>query len=298
MEYIRTFTVEFDVGREAELSIENRSGAVSIRGDDTEQVRVEVVARLWAEGDVEADEQADLIRRGIRQDGRRVTIRAATLLRPRPLFFFGRGPRVDYQLTVPRATRAKILSRSGRVEVENVAGPLDIEPRSGRVSLREIGGDATVSSRSGAVHAESMAGSLSVVSRSGGVKAQDIQGDVTVQIRSGSLQLEDVRGNVKIEARSGSATISNVGGALTIKTGSGSIRYSGPVRGPFDITVISGSVRLAPDPDSSFVLDAQTTSGSVRSDLPVREGPPPSGAAAAPTVRIRTISGSIHIGER
>lgn len=300
MEYIRTFTREFEVGDRAEVSIDNRSGTVTVRGDETQRVRVEVVARLWADSDTEADEQADLIRRGIRQEGKRVTVRAPTLLRPGPFILFGRGPRIDYQVTAPRATTATVTSRSGRVEVENLAGPLEVDAKSGRVAVSDIGGDTRIASRSGSVQAESVAGSLVLESRSGGVRVSRCEGDVTVHTRSGSLQIEDVGGKLKIEARSGSATVSDVGADLTITTGSGSVRYDGAVRGPFDIDVTSGSVRLALDPNSSFFLDAETTSGSVRSDLPLRRSPggAPTSRAAGPTVRIRIRSGSIHIVPR
>jgi DUF4097 and DUF4098 domain-containing protein YvlB len=282
MEYIRTFTREFDVGDEAQVSIESRSGTVTVRGDETQRVRVEVIARLWADNDVEADEQADLILRGIQQGGKRVTVRAPTLLRPRPFILFGRGPRIDYQVTAPRATTATITSRSGRVEVEELAGPLEIEARSGRVAVRDIGSDTKIASRSGSVQADVIAGSLALESRSGGVKVSRCEGDVTVRSRSGSLQIEEV------------------GGALKIETRSGSVRYDGDVRGPFDIDVTSGSVRLAVNPKRSFFLDAESSSGSVRSDLPLRRAASaaPSPRERGPTVRIRTRSGSIHIVPR
>lgn len=298
MEYIRTLTKEFEVGQEAKLSIENRSGEVSVRGEDSDKVRVEVVARLWGDNDIEADEQADLIRRGIRQDGNRIAIRTPTLLRPRPIFFFGRGPRVDYQLTVPRSTEAKIISRSGRIEIEHVSGPLDIEGRSGRVSLREIGGDATIIASSGAIQVEAVDGSLTIESRSGGVKVSGCRGDLAVQQRSGSLQVDDVGGSMQAESRSGVTSISDVGGALTLNSRSGTVRYEGPIRAPFDITVVSGSVRLAAEPDSVFMLDAETASGTVRSDFPVRRDAPAGNEGTAPTVRIRAISGSIYVCPR
>lgn len=281
MEYFRAFTKTFDVGDEVELSIDSRSGLVSVRGEETRQVRVEVVARLWAESEEEADDQAELIERGIRQEGNRVTIRAPVLVRPGLLILFGRGPRIDYQVTTPRATRAHVTSRSGRVEVESLAGPLELDVRSGRAAVREIGGNVQIVSRSGGVQVESIAGSLLLDSRSGSVRVSRCGGDVTIQSRSGSLQVEDVGRKLNIENRSGS------------------VSYRGAVRAPFNIDVRSGSVRLAVDPNSRFFLDAESASGSVRSDLPLRRG---AGGAAAradgPTVRVRTRSGSIHIVTR
>jgi hypothetical protein len=56
-------------------------------------------------------------------------------------------------------------------------------------------------------------------------------------------------------------------------------------------------VRLAVDVDRPFFLDAQSHHGAVHSDLPLRRG---AGGpkADAPTLRVHTRSGSIHIGPR
>ena len=136
MEYIRTLTRELEVGHRAVVDIENRSGSITVSGGDTDQVRIEVVARLWAESEDEADDQLALITRGIKQDGERVTVRAPTLLRAGGfLAIFGRGPRIEYQLTAPRATRGTITNRRGRIEIEDLEGPFNLEARSGRVAV-------------------------------------------------------------------------------------------------------------------------------------------------------------------
>jgi DUF4097 and DUF4098 domain-containing protein YvlB len=299
MEYIRTFTKEFDVGDRLDLNVDTRSGSLTVRGEDTTTAHVEVVARLWAEDADEADAQTELIERGITCDGKRLAIKAPTLLRQGPFLLFGRGPRIDYQVTVPRATEATIANHSGRVEIERIKGPLDLESRSGRVSVRQIDDDAKIVSRSGSVQVESIAGGLSVESRSGTVRIRDCKQDANVVVRSGTLQVEDVGGSLKVDSRSGVVGISEVGGGLTVRTASGMVRYDGPVGGPFDIDVTSGSVRLAVDADSRFFLDAESAHGSVQSDLPMRrDSQRGASEQGGPTVRIRTRSGSIHIGTR
>lgn len=297
MEYIRTFTKEFEVGDTLSLSAETRSGSLTVRGDDTRAARVEVVARLWAEDADEADAQVELIERGITYGGQRLSIKTPTLLRQGPFLLFGRGPRIDYQVTVPRATDAAVVSSSGRVEVERIKGPLDIDSRSGRVSAREIGSDAKIISKSGTVQVEAIAGGLSVESRSGTVRVQDCERDVSIVSRSGTVQVEDVGGDLKIDGRSGVVGISEAKRGVTVRTASGMVRYEGPVGGPIDIEVMSGSVRMLVDADSRFFLDAESAHGSVRSDLPLsRDAAAP--AEGGPTVRVRTRSGSIHIAQR
>ncbi len=302
MEYIRTLTREFDVGDRVELRVENRAGLIAVRGEETQTVRVEVVARLWGESEEEADDQAELIARGIQHDAghERVAIRAPALLRPASLLaLFGRGPRIDYQLTVPRATATWLISRSGRIEAANLSEPLTIEARSGRVAVSDIAADISVKARSGAVQAEAIAGSLSVESSSGRVQARDCRGDVSVQVRSGSVQAEGVHGDLRVETRSGAIAAADVGGGVFARARSGTVRYEGAVRGDVDIEVMSGAIRLAVDRDSAFFLDAESLQGSVRSDLPLRQ--PTGGRASgppAPTVRLRTHSGAIHLTPR
>ncbi len=298
MDYIRTLTREFEAGGgRLELSVENRSGAVSVRGEDTNTVHLEVIAHLWADDEDEADDQLELISRGIRHEGQRLTIRAPALLRAKPILFFSRGPRIEYQLVVPRSCSASINSRSGRADVENVSGPLELEVRSGRATARNIGGEVRVKSWSGGTQLESIGGSVAVESRSGSVRVTACKGNCSIGARSGSLQIEDVGGNVDADTRSGSASITEVGGSLKLLTRSGSIRYEGPVRGSFNIEIWSGSIRLAVDSESVFFLDAESSHGAVRSDLPLRRkaGPPP---PDAPTVRLRTRSGAITIEPR
>ena len=297
MDYIRTFTREFDTGEPVDLVLENRAGAVSVRGEDTQRTRIEVVAHLWAETEDEADDQAELISRGIRRDGKRIVVRAPALLRPHPFLFFARSPRIDYTITVPHRCSATITSRSGRVEVERIRGALEVNARSGRIAVQEIDGDARLISRSGSVQAESIAGSLLAESRSGSVRVGRCKGSAQVVARSGSVQVEDVGGNLEVQTRSGSTGIADAGGEVRVSAMSGSFRYEGPVRGSFDIDLMSGSAKLALDPDSVFFLDAETISGSVRSDLPVR-GKASAPPKDAPTVRVRTRSGSIVLAPR
>jgi DUF4097 and DUF4098 domain-containing protein YvlB len=298
MDYVRTLSRALETGDRVELTVENRSGTVVVRGEhNTTRVTIDVTAQLWAEDDREADDQVELIARGIRQEGKRLLVRAPALLRPRPFLFFGRAPKIDYHITVPAQSRVEIDCRSGRVDVSEVRGPVNVTCRSGRTLLRDIGGDVDVTSWSGGLQAERIAGTIRIDSRSGSVRIDGCAGDCTVASRSGSHAIDGVRGSLQATTRSGTAAITNVEGALTFRARSGSVRYEGAVNRDFEIDVMSGSVRLAVDPSSAFFLDAESATGSVRSDLPVRnrDNTTPGGA---PMVRIRTMAGSISIGLR
>jgi DUF4097 and DUF4098 domain-containing protein YvlB len=300
MEFTRSFSREFEVGDHAELRVDNRSGTVHVRGEETRTIRVDVEARLWGEVEEDADDQVATIERGIEGSGNHVEVRAPNLVRPSGwLFLFGRGPRIDYTITVPRATTAEVISRSGHVQAEVLSERLTVEARSGRVTLGDIAADVTIAVRSGHVRAIDIGGALSIESRSGKVQVERCQGDVQVNSRSGSLQVEHVGGDLRVESRSGSLSLADVTGSLHIRSRSGALRYEGPVNAPFDIELNSGAALLALDRDSAFLLEAESLSGMVQSDLPVRREP---GAGVsrdgAPTLRVRTYSGVIRLTPR
>ncbi|HXF52185.1 MAG TPA: DUF4097 family beta strand repeat-containing protein [Dehalococcoidia bacterium] len=311
MEYIRTHTVEFDTGPSCRLSVDSPSGATVVEGRDTERVRVQIIAHLWEESASDADDTMARVLRGVRHENASVRIEIPSLRSAGPWFFFGRGSRVDLQIEAPRDTAVRIASRSGRVEVVQVTGPVEIEQRSGRATVIGVRRNVQIASRSGAIEAEDIGGDVILRSRTGKVTVRRVAGDVTVQSRTGAVQVEGTDGDVDIESRTGrivieraqgdvravtttgAISVAEAGGRVHLEATTGAVRYRGAVLGDIDIRVTTGAITLEIDPDRPFFLDAETVTGRIASDLrPRREGAPPAGA---PSVRLRAVTGAITI---
>lgn len=311
MEYIRTGDIEFTTGSSCRLTVDDAAGATVVEGRDSDRVKVQVIAHLWEDTAADADDTMARIIRGIRQDNGSVRIEIPRLRSSGPWFFFGRGSHVDLQIEVPRNTAVRIASRSGRVEVARVAGPVEIEQRSGRTTVLSVSGDVRIASRSGAVEAEDVGGTLTVRSRTGKVTVRRVAGDLTVQSRTGAVQVEQARGTVDVESRTGrivvegaqgdvraitttgAISVSDAGARVHMEATTGALRYRGAVCGDMNLRVTTGGITLEVDPDRPFYLDAETVTGRITSDLqPRREGGP---TGAAPTVRLRAVTGAITI---
>lgn len=311
MEYIRTYDVEFSTGSSCRLTIDSAAGATVVEGRDTDRVKVQVIAHLWEDSAADADDTMARVVRGIRQDDGSVRIEIPRLRSAGPWFFFGRGSRVDLQIGVPRNTAIRIASRSGHVEVARVSGPIEIEQRSGRTTVLSISRDVRVASRSGAVETEDIGGKLTVQSRTGKVTARRVAGDVTVHSRTGAVQIEHAGGAVEVESgtgrivierakgdvraltTTGAISVADAGGRVHLEATTGAVRYRGAVCGDMNVRVTTGAITLEVDPERPFFLDAETVTGRITSDLqPRRERGP---AGAAPTVRLRAVTGAIHI---
>jgi hypothetical protein len=230
------------------------------------------------------------------QDGHRVIVRAPSLPQAEGWSLWGgkRGSRVDYNIRVPVHTAARVLSRSGRIAVARTEGRVHLENGSGGCRVEEITGDVTVVARSGSLSIERVRGNLNAEARSGRIDVRSVEGPASLQTRSGTIEARDITGDVEVRAHTGAILIENARARVYAHTHTGAVRYQGRVEGDFDVKAHTGAILLAVDPAQPFFIDAESSLGVVRSELPPRRG---GGASdgAGPKVRLRTHTGAIRL---
>ena len=274
----RTFTMRFDTGDQARLRVENRNGAISLRTHDQPAIVVDVLAEIYAASSSEADAEVERLRRSMTHEGDRVDIRTPDLPRPE-FFFFGRGPKVDYEIRAPAATELQASNRNGAVLVTGTRRPVQVEVRNGRVSIEEVASEVSVETRNGRVNVEHCAG------------------PVQVSGTNGHIKVVKAAGNVAITTTNGVVEITGAGAGVKVATTNGHIRLQGRINGDVDLQATNGAVRVSVPADSRFEIDAESRRGSVRSDLKVRERPQTGPSGPLPKVRLRTTNGSIVVSE-
>lgn len=296
MDFSRTITREYETAERAVLHVESRSGTVAVESHPHQKVVVEAIVHVWSDYAAEADEAAALVERGMEQDDqKRVIVRAPTLPQSEGWSFWGkRGARVDYNIRVPVRTAVRVLSRSGRIGVARTEGRVHVESGSGRIAIEDIGGEVTVVARSGSVTVKRVRGDVTAESRSGRVEVSNVTGKASLQARSGAVDVREISGDLEVRGHTGSVNIEMAHGCVRARAHTGVIRYSGRVEGDIAISANTGSIVFAVDPTQAFFLDAESDTGTVRSELPPRRGagaPPSSG----PKVRLRAHTGTIRI---
>ncbi|TDO67645.1 putative adhesin [Kribbella sp. VKM Ac-2571] len=118
----------------------------------------------------------------------------------------------DFEVTVPRGTKVTGENGSGDLEIKGVAG-VDAKSNSGKIELREVKGDVDLDVTSGDVSVHDLTGKLDVKANSGDIEAKDLSGGaVNVETTSGDIELDlseanDIRakgtsGDIKITAPS------------------------------------------------------------------------------------------------
>jgi DUF4097 and DUF4098 domain-containing protein YvlB len=300
MQYYRTIEHTFEVDHGAELQVENRRGEILITAEERDDIAF--IGQLIVNADSERDgeERLDAIELPIAATPSHVSIGPPSYDERTALSIFGislqvprSGTRVDMQLRVPRHVRVRSMSRSGVSRISGLGDTVFVGSRSGRVELRDIDGDVTVEGRSGGIEVRDVRGDIEVDNRSGKIEVEGVEGAVKVRTRSGATAVQQVTGAVDVQSRSGRLRLGDIGGEVEAHNRSGSVEYRGAIRSPMNIELASGSVRLALPRDAAFWMDAETRAGSIRSELPVDYLKEPD--ETAPTVRIRTLSGSIRV---
>ena len=194
---------------------------------------------------------------------------------------------IDYEITTPAHTMLVAESGSGDLQVSNIDGTVKAHTGSGSIRADKLGAGSRLETGSGTIEANNLMGSTTLETGSGEIHAQlGSPGDVVAGTGSGDIKLENVQGAVKAE------------------TGSGSLEISGQPTAPWKVVTGSGEINLRLGNNAHFTLDAETGSGSVKSDPPLTmtthgsiDKHHVSGTVngGGPTIKAETGSGDIHI---
>ena len=148
--------------------------------------------------------------------------------------------------------RGRRTLRSGKLHVEL--------PRGSRLDLASMSGDVTAS-RLGDVRIRTLSGDVKLT----GVAKTDVQSI------SGDVRIDDAAGPVRLHTVSGRALVSMSAPApqLDFQSASGSLEWSGICGRDCHLSAetVSGELRLAVDPKSSFDLSYTSHSGELRDEV-------------------------------
>lgn len=145
-----------------------------------------------------------------------------------------------------------------------------------RVEL-PTGSRLDLSSLSGDVRAQKLS-DVRIRTMSGDVKLSGV-GKADVQTVSGDVRIDEAQGTVRLHTVSGHATIASIGPAphVEFQSASGDMDWTGMCAKDCHLSAetVSGSLRLAVDPKSSFELNYTSHSGELRDqlDMTVKRAP-------------------------
>ena len=253
----------------------NPAGDVRIETADIAEATVELVPLNDSDATREAIEKAVIAERGdditVEIEGNRgwsITIGN-----------WGIGSaKVSVRITCPNGSDLECDTASADVRVTGTLGGARVRTASGDLRLDRVEGSLEAKSASGDVHVDHVEGRASVTT---------VSGDVGIRTAMSGLEINAVSGDVEVGDVSGDVTLGTVSGDQVV-------RAAGP--GEVALKAVSGDVVVSMRRGLRVRLDVNSVSGSIGSELEVRDAPLSSGAdAPEASLRVRTVSGDVRI---
>ena len=243
------------VGDGAALDLSHLAGDIRVTGGSGSEIRIDATKRTRHRDPEPAKKLLEALRVDINNFNGRVEVR--TIYPRRGAWGNNVSASVDYVIAVPAGAAVALKSISGDISVTNVKGEVRAETVSGNVNITGTPNVALARTISGDVTARDIGTETTLV-------LSTVSGSVIgTGLKVRALEAGSVSGNVRL---SGSDVE-----RLEARSVSGNIDFDAPLAkgGRYEFTSHSGNVRIVMSGNTGFELDADTFSGSVRSDVPV-----------------------------
>ncbi len=264
--------------------LDNLRGNLSIKGEDSGDVKVTGRKTVRAFNRTDADRAHQQTQVHIERQGDVLTIRTDDFNGARLIHIS-----TDLDITVPKGISVESRGRTGDLTIDDVDGPVDVSAGRGDVRLSHIAKDVKIeNSRSGDIHVTDLKGSLDLEGRGSDVQLENIEGPVTINGEyAGTLEFRALakpmrfnssRTEFRAEAVPGSITmdlgdlkLENVSGPVRFKTGTRDVQAT-DVTGALDLTVERGDVEVSVGKAPVPKIDVHTHNGDITLALPEGAG--------------------------
>jgi hypothetical protein len=204
-----------------EVRIVMRSGAITVIGEDREDIKVDLTATSSGYDDAEADRLAKSTKVKLDEAG---AMLIATVDYPRE----GRQT-ATMEVHLPRRIGVRIDEKSGVLKINDVASVM-IGSGRGETNIANIPGLVQVTQR-GSVITIDTAGSLKLTTFSGAdARINKVLGDATLALQGGELRAEGIAGAIDVESRNTEVRfekLAKTGKPLRINATSGEVTLAG-----------------------------------------------------------------------
>jgi len=256
-------TAAFQVSGLVNLDISSSNGQIRVEGQDTTTVSVVATLRSRGTTEAEAQERVEQIEINMTQEDNRVLLEYRSADQPADV---RRYSGVDFSVIVPLTADVEVDTSNGAITVRGIQGEFDLDTSNGAVDL------------------------------------DNLVGDINVDTSNGKITVDNVQGILNLETSNGAIDLDDVEATIDARTSNGAIEFSGILAGDnHRLRTSNGRINVELQPDASIEIDAETSSGSISTTLPLvgdTDGKAWSATLNPPantTLDLRTSNGSIRI---
>ncbi len=162
--------------------------------------------------------------------------------------------RVRFEITVPTKTNADLRTGGGHVTVRSLEGDASAATSGGHIEVKALQGNLSAKTSGGHIALKTISGNAKVETSGGHIEADDVQGDLVAETSGGHIEIRGAKGRVDADTSGGHVEVGFAKG----NAHGGRIESSG------------GGITVSIDPDVDLAIDASTSGGSVKTDIPLK----------------------------
>jgi DUF4097 and DUF4098 domain-containing protein YvlB len=229
----------YAVGDAPRLDVKNMGGSITVRASEGETAKVVSTKRAAREKDL------DKIQVTITEGESGLLIETD---RPSHL----KNVSVDLEIAAPYDARLDLYTAGGNIKVGGLENSVRINTGGGNVDVHDIKGN--VDAHTGG----------------GNVEICDVSGDVDADTGGGNIEILGISGDVLAHTGGGNIGVRDVSGEAHLSTGAGNIDYQGQPQGDYRLRTGAGTITVRLPKNANVVVDLETGTGKVKSDLNVQ----------------------------
>lgn len=259
-EVMRTERRTMPVPAGGAVHIEHRSGRVTVRGHERNDLLVETTFRASASNKTDAEAFLRTMQLEVTATGTTVSVRINTPRRTGGNSDVGYV--VDLDVSVPEWTRLNVENRFGDTTVTRVMGPLTVISGNGRITVADVGAPATLRNQFGAVDVSRVTGGLDIQNSNGEIAARDVTGGATITTAFGGVTLERISGAVTVTGTNGDIRLTGVNGETSVSSRFGRVVLRS-IAGKLTASSSNGDIDAAMAPGSCHPVSLVSRFGRV-----------------------------------
>lgn len=269
-----------------ELLVETSGGHITVRGSDSDEVRVEMFVTRNGRNLLPDDTSLDEYEIEIAQSGNRVSA-IARRENDNNSWRFWRNNRVSVSFVVhtPETIETNLRTSGGHITVRGITGTQELRTSGGHLELADMEGTVNGRTSGGHISVAQFTGTLGVRTSGGHIEARDVTGDLEMRTSGGHIELANAGGTVDARTSGGSirADLNSIGESVTLRTSGGHITIGVPDGIGLDLALRGSRVQSNLD-NFSGVTERNQLDGSVN--------------GGGPSITARTSGGTVRIGSR
>lgn len=243
----RTVEKTFAVQTGGRLSAETQGGNITVKAEDTNEVRVVVTQTIDASTDAAADKLLEKLKLTLDQQANDVTV-IAKFERPFTSMWDRNSVLVSYTITVPRQFHLQLNTSGGDITVASVKGTVSARTSGGNLWFERVDGD---------LDGKTSGGNVTLKEGSARAHVSTSGGNIQIERATGPVTASTSGGDIKIQSASQVVSASTSGGNITAK-------LTDPLQQDSTLHTSGGNVTVSVLRSAGFVLDAETSGGDVQ----------------------------------